>query len=203
MENQLNIETAMSDNINTSSPLQAGESEENSPDTLPATEVAEPFLEIKYLKQTKGLTKDEAKQFAEMGMHYSTIKDRLEELAQGSNQSVKQFLDTLENSKQNTKPEAQTEDPNERIANEFLNLQQDFSDEIKSVADIPPAVLEVAHNGMPLGYAYLLHKYLTEKQRQNQSNSQQNAKDTSVGSLSTNQLEDPIADRFIKSLWGK
>ncbi len=203
MENTLNIETAMSDNINTSSPLQAGESEENSPDTLPATEGAEPFLEIKYLKQTKGLTKDEAKQFAEMGMHYSTIKDRLEALAQGSNQSVKQFLESLENTNQNQNQEAAAQDINERIANEFLNLQQDFGDEIKSVADIPPAVLEAAHSGMPLGYAYLLHKYLTEKQQNKIKAATENAANTSVGSLSTNQSEDPIADRFIKSLWGK
>lgn len=202
MENNVNIATATSDNIN-SLPTQAGEGEApNSAENLPATANDEPFLEIKYLKQSKGLTKEQAKELCEIGMHYSSFKDRLENLAGQKNMNLKQFLDSLENPPEvETQQEQAPTDENERIANEFELMLEDF-DEVKSIHDLPPAVLEAANNGMPLAYAYLLNKYLTENQSKTQNAAELKAASKTVGALADNQLSDPIADRFIKSLWG-
>lgn len=243
MEQNTNIETAISDTIqpeesDTKQPDSSNP--QDTPDSLPATaNQTEPFLEIKYLKQVKALTKEQAKELAEKGMHYSVIKDRLDYLAANANTTPKQFLDSLikENDlkieqkitdalgegelsktltelyknnirqqfEQNEAQKSQNEQSvaHLRIADEFLKMQADFGDEIKSVSDIPEKVLAAASEGMPLAYAYLLNKYLTEKNAAKKEQADQKAAQSALGSVSTDSADDPIGELFVKSLWGK
>lgn len=57
---------------------------------------SEPFLEIKYLKENKALTRDEAKNFAEIGMHYSDVRETLERVAAIKGMSVQDFVTSIE-----------------------------------------------------------------------------------------------------------
>ena len=198
-----NIATAISDNENSvEQVIQENES--------PSAITEEPFLEIKYLKENKSLSKEEAKNLAEMGMHYSAIKDKLELIASANNTTPKQFLDSF--IKENDlKIENETVSLGEndaereatRIANEFLKMQEDFSDEIKSISDIPESVMDAASNGMPLAYAYLLNKHLNEKEIKKQKAAEEKAAKNTVGSVSTDQKTDPVGENFLKSLWGR
>lgn len=57
---------------------------------------SEPFLEIKYLKENKTLTRDEAKNFAEIGMHYSDVRETLERVAAIKGMSVQDLVTSIE-----------------------------------------------------------------------------------------------------------
>lgn len=198
-----NIETAISDNENSMEQV-------NNENDNPSAITQEPFLEIKYLKEKKPLSKEEAKNLAEMGMHYSAIKDKLELVASANNTTPKQFLDSFikENDLKIDNETAalgvnDAENEASRIANEFLKMQEDFSDEIKSISDIPESVMDAARNGMPLAYAYLLNKHLSEKEIKKQMNAEEKAAKNTVGSVSTDQKTDPVGEHFLKSLWGR
>lgn len=70
----------------------------------PTQEVVEkPFLEIKYDKETKGLSQDEARELAQKGMNYdrilekyNSLNDTLDALARRNEMSVADFLTRLE-----------------------------------------------------------------------------------------------------------
>lgn len=61
-----------------------------------AAETNETFLEIKYFGENIGLSKDEAKNFAEIGRRYSDVRDTLERVATLKGQSVEDFLKGIE-----------------------------------------------------------------------------------------------------------
>ena len=50
-----------------------------------AQEIAEPFLTVKYNKQEKNLSRDEAREYAQKGMNYDKVSKRLNETAQKTN----------------------------------------------------------------------------------------------------------------------
>lgn len=56
----------------------------------------ENFLKTKFYKETKMLSKAEAKNFAEIGMRYSEVKEQLERVAALKGQTVDEFLKGLE-----------------------------------------------------------------------------------------------------------
>lgn len=227
-------QTAENNNTNTFS----ADSERNLNSAAePATADSEPFLEVKYLKKTKGLSKDEAKDLAEKGLHYSALHDKLDFLAAQSNTTPSALLDSMIKQleqdelasyrekfgddqnllelirlkqqgkyesvlKDRTKQQEElTVDTNRRIANEFIMMQADFDGELKSLADLPDTVLDAAQNGMPLAYAYLLHKHFQQKCADT-ANKNNKAAQNLLGSVATNKQTDPVGDRFIKSLWG-
>ena len=59
-------------------------------------ESSEPFLEIRYNHESKGLTRDEAVTLAQKGMHYEGTYKTLERVAALKGQSVKDFLSGIE-----------------------------------------------------------------------------------------------------------
>ena len=59
-------------------------------------ETVEPFLEIRYNHESKGLTRDEAVTLAQKGMHYEGTYKTLERVAALKGQSVKDFLSGIE-----------------------------------------------------------------------------------------------------------
>lgn len=71
---------------------ESGEQSANAPEE----EVNEPFLEIRYNHESKGLTRDEAVTLAQKGMHYEGAYKTLERVAALKGQSVKDFLSGIE-----------------------------------------------------------------------------------------------------------
>jgi hypothetical protein len=61
-----------------------------------AEETVEPFLEIKYNHESKGLTREETVTLAQKGMHYEGTYKALERVATLKGQSVKDFLNGIE-----------------------------------------------------------------------------------------------------------
>ena len=56
----------------------------------------EPFLEIKYMKEMRGLSRDEAKNYAEIGMHYQGVRKKLERFATLKGMTAEEFVNGLE-----------------------------------------------------------------------------------------------------------
>lgn len=76
-------------------------SEEEIPSEESSENVA-PFLEIKFNKETKGLTQEEAREYAQKGMNYDRLNDKynalndtLDRLARLNNMDVSTFLNSL------------------------------------------------------------------------------------------------------------
>lgn len=69
----------------------------------PAPETQEPFLEIKYMKEMKGLTREEAKDLCERGMHYSALHDKLDYIAAQKDTSVDALIDSIMQSMEDSK----------------------------------------------------------------------------------------------------
>ena len=59
-----------------------GEATETVSEASGAQEIAEPFLTVKYNKQEKNLSRDEAREYAQKGMNYDKVSKRLNETAQ-------------------------------------------------------------------------------------------------------------------------
>lgn len=62
----------------------------------PAAQTPENFLEIKYFGECVGLTKEEAKNYAEIGRRYSDVRDKLERFATLKGKTVDEFISGLE-----------------------------------------------------------------------------------------------------------
>lgn len=92
-------------------------------------------------------------------------------------------------------------DRNAQIADEFIAMQKDFP-ELKSLSDIPPAVLKSADN-MPLAYAYLLYKQREQNKINAANNAQNAAAASSTGSMSTPEAEGTAREEnaFSRGVW--
>ena len=79
----------------TENTAESGETSANSTENQTETPV-EPFLEIRYNHESKGLTREEAVTLAQKGMHYEGTYKSLERVAALTGQSVKDFLNGIE-----------------------------------------------------------------------------------------------------------
>lgn len=81
---------------------ETAQAEQTASETQPDTDTA-PFLEVKYNKELKGLSREEAKDWAEKGMHYESMHDKLDYIAAQSDISVNALLDKMMNSLEENK----------------------------------------------------------------------------------------------------
>lgn len=105
MEENLNQDLATTDDIFadvddsedvTETPEETAEESTEVEESAPVEE--EPFLDIVYNKETKKLSKDEARTLAQKGMNYDHLKERyapIEELARLNNMDVNSFINSL------------------------------------------------------------------------------------------------------------
>ncbi len=115
---EMNVQNASEQDTNDSMETQQDKNEVNDPETVPqggenaAGESAqggesstaednnaaneEPFLEIKYNHEKKGLTREEAATWAQKGIHYEDTYNAIERFATLKGQSVKEFVSGLE-----------------------------------------------------------------------------------------------------------
>ena len=96
-ESETPEEDIFTDETEESTPAEPEETQEEASEETPA-----PFLEIKYNKETKNLTQEEAREYAQKGMNYdrlnekySALNDTLERLARLNNMDVSSFLNSL------------------------------------------------------------------------------------------------------------
>ena len=181
-------------------------------------------LPIKFNKQVKNLSFDEAVELAQKGLKYDMISDefsRLKNVASKTGKSVNEFIDTLEKNQENQRKEELLEkcNGNSELADHIIELESKekndnsaFSElkshfpEIKSEEDLPFEVIERAkQKGSRLLDEYL--RYILEEKEKNESTQKtlKAAKNSSIGSqrdmLSNNY--NPERSEFLKGLWGK
>ena len=91
-----------------------------------AEEASEPFLEIKYNPESKGLTREEAVILAQKGMHYEGTYKTLERVAALKGQSVKDFLSGIETAQDEAYRQGLTEKfgNDEDTINKMMELYQ-------------------------------------------------------------------------------
>ena len=80
---------------------QEQEADDNTAAQPPEEEIAplveeEPFLEIRYFKENVPLSREEAKNYAEIGKRFSDVREQLERVATLKGQTVDEFLKGLE-----------------------------------------------------------------------------------------------------------
>lgn len=194
----------------------------DSRDTTPEANKAEQLIPIKYNKETKMITVDEASRLAQLGLKFEAVSenyDTLKELAQGENKSIKGYLDGLKAGKNESRRLELLEkcggdaDLAEHIMmlengnkkendNGFSELQLYFPN-FKSREDLPKQVVESAElNGTLLLDEYLRF-CLSERQRVKEAaRLQKSAQNSSVGSqMSKSYAVDPEAAEFLKGIW--
>ncbi len=198
---------------------QAEEKQKEEPQT---TEEKELLIPIKFNKEVKNISLEEARALAQKGMKYDIIcKDykNLKELALEQNKSVAEYLEDLKNarleSRRNELLEKCGGDTN--LAEHFLKLElavkketeNDFNElreyfpAIKDIEQLPEEVVESSRlKGSSLLDEYLRYQ-LREKRKQSKAEAEiLNADKKSMGSLQNkNGGISPEAMEFLKGLW--
>lgn len=167
--------------------------------TIPDTERAlenDKTIKVKFNKEIRDLSYEEAATLAQKGMKYDSISDdisRLKALALSGGKSLKEYINSLEeNQKNNVLSEVSG----------IEELKENFP-EIKNTEDIPESVLmAVKERGGNLLDAYLRYRLSEERQANEAKQKQQQNREISVGSQrSSNDTLNQINDEFIKGLW--
>ncbi len=184
--------------------------------TSPQNEIRIP---IKFNKETKNLTAEEAAILAQKGMKFEMIEndfEKLRNLASKAQMSVPEYITSLQNMQaQNRRAEILAEcQGNEALADRVLELEnlkteddgldelREYFPTVKSLDDLPRAVVESARlKGENLLNAYLKFRFLKKRQKDDENMFMKAANQASVGSLKN--PEGNADDTFIKALWGR
>ena len=129
---------------------QPGEAAEAAVETSMINENMKPFLTVKYNKQEKNLSQDEARQFAQKGMNYDKISDRLKQ----TNQRLMEYEKTNSAKAEGSKRQ---EDVNRQLS-EFIAKNPGLDPR-----SLPEEIIGAWKNGVPLGEAAA--KYQAENYR--------------------------------------
>ncbi len=196
------------------------ENEEVLMDTTPdkTTELTVP---IKFNKETRELSLEEAAALAQKGLKFEAIENdykAIKDLAAKENKSVPEFISVLclnqnEAKKQNLKELC---GGNEELADRILkleeNTQKDMGFEelksafpkINSIEDLPESVTENAKlKGTLLLDEYLRYRFWEQRKAKETALKQKENTASSTGSLKGTQSNiNPEAQEFLRSLWG-
>jgi len=181
---------------------------------------SETTVPIKFNKETRNLTLEEACALAQKGLKFETIEKDfavLKELAQHHHLSVPVFLENLRKNCLEEKKNALVEKcgGNAEIAEHILNLEgtnsaddglyelQEFFPSIKSAEDLPQRVTESAKlKGTLLLDEYLRYLLAEERLKKETAKAQRDADKSSIGSLSNRSgAGNPATEEFLKGIW--
>ncbi len=129
---------------------QLGEIAEAAVETSMINENMEPFLTVKYNKQEKNLSQDEAREYAQKGMNYDKISDRLKQ--------TKQRLIEYEKTSSAKANGINRQESVNRQLSEFVANNPELDPR-----NLPKEIIEAWKNGVPLGEAAA--KYHAENYR--------------------------------------
>ncbi len=144
--------------------------------TTPAASREEPFLRIRFNKQTVELDREEAVTLAQKGMKYDRISeeyDRLKGLAA------------------------------EGCTDGMARITEEFP-EITSFDMLPKEVQRAAEKSdRGLLFEYLLYESRMQRAEKEEKANQSYIAASTTGSLSADDRQDPVADEFLRGVWGK
>ncbi len=184
-------------------------------------EAKEIKVPIKFNKETREISLEEASALAQKGLKFEAIEKEynlLKDLASKENKSVPKFIEELvagKNTEEKTKLLEKCggdEEIAERILksegkktsdNGFAELKESFP-EIKSPEDLPEEVLENAQlKGTFLLDEYLRYLLIQDKKIKETNKKLKNTQKASTGSLSSQKgAGNPETEEFLKGLWG-
>ena len=192
---------------------------ENTEKDLPESEQKEITIPVKYNKEIKELSLEDATTLAQKGLKFTAIeKDftALKELAQKENKSVPVFISELCDRYNEDKKKALIEEcgGNEEIAQRIIDLEvnqipdglkelTEAFPEIKSLEQLPEEVLEKTQlkGTLPLD-EYLRYLLSQEKIKKAAALKQRQSEKTTTGSLaSLKGAENTEAEEFLRGLW--
>ena len=192
--------------------------------TTPREAAQEILIPVKFNKETKNLTADEAANLAQKGMKFEMIADdyeRIKRLAGMDGRSVCEFINALEEHRKNEKKKELTEKcgGNEKIAEHIIELENraiggrdsgfdELHEQFPEITDeslLPSEVLERAKTkGTSLLDEYLRYRLRAERAEKSAVRRQKNAVMASVGSQrELTSPENPEATEFLKGLWSR
>lgn len=184
----------------------------------PAPAQPQPTVSVKFNKEIKTLTAEEAATLAQKGLKFQMIENdflKLKDLAAKQNLSVPKYLSELE--KQGAKARKEQilseYEGSEALADRIVELEGGNKDDgldelreyfptVKDLSDLPRAVVESARlRGENLLNAYLKYRLVKKRRAADERLFEKEAANASVGSLKSAAGYD--GDEFIKALWGK
>lgn len=174
----------------------ATESVSQPPEQVNSQDLSE-ALTVKFNKQEYQLSKEDAVNYAQLGMKFQSVQplfDKLKTLAARSGQTLTEFVETLG---------GEPADPNERLAREFCELQAECP-ELEQFEDLPETVIQQAvEHGTPLTLAYLRYCYGEHTRIRH---AQQTAAQAALASAGPQRGEpqgvpDPAVEAMLKGVW--
>lgn len=181
-------------------------------------EAANLTIPVKFNREIRNLTADEAATLAQKGLKFELIENdflKLKDLACKKQMSVPDYISELEKNQAALRKDEILKEYKESdaLAERIVELEKGDPDDgldelreyfptIKSLSDLPRAVVESARlRGENLLNAYLKYRVVKRRQADNDRLFEHTAKTASVGSLKGG--GEAEGDDFIKALWGK
>ena len=176
-------------------------------------------IEVKFNKEIKNITAEQAATLAQKGMKFEVIEEdfsRLRNLAAKSNMSIPEYIGELEKQQAKAREEQILNEykDNGAMARRIAELEQgekapDELDElreyfptVKDLSDLPRAVVETARlKGENLLSTYLKYRLIKKRQKEEEQLFERTAQNASVGPLAGKGAAQD--DPFLKALWGK
>ena len=191
-------------------------SAESEPTTSDAS--AEITIPIKFNKEIKNLTAEEAATLAQKGLKFQMIEEdfsKLRDLAGKQKMSIPEYISALQKNQEKLRKDEILKEYKESdaLAERIVELERgdeedglselrEFFPTVKSLDDLPRAVVESARlKGENLLNTYLKYRIVKRRQADDERNTARAAKDASIGSLKSG--GDTAGDDFIRALWGK
>lgn len=176
-------------------------------------------ISVKFNKEIKNLTADEAATLAQKGMKFEMIEDdfcKLRDLANKQKMSVPEYIESLEKRETKVRREELLAEcgGNEKLADRVLELEngekaddgldelREYFPTVKSLDDLPRAVVESARlKGENLLNSYLRYRIVRKRRIEKENLAEQNAAQSSIGSQKSAAAGGD--DAFLKALWGR
>lgn len=187
--------------------------------TPPSGNTDSAFVEVKFNKETKKLTLDEAATLAQKGMKFDMISDefaRLKSLAETEGLTVKGYIDRLDSEMSARRRETLLEKcgGDTELADKLLKLESsDRPDEFSALTKefpeltydaVPDEVKTAAQlKGTGLLFEYLLYDHRLRVAAAEELSRREATAQTSLGSLSSGSSRSITDNEFLKGVWGK
>ena len=177
------------------------------------------FLEVKFNKELKRLTLDEATTLAQKGMKFEMIAediDRLSALSKGEGLSMSDYITRLTTESRERRLKELSEkcsgdtllaeklleaegvpapDDSKALLAEFPDLEVDaIPDEVKTAAEI---------KGTGLLFEYLLYEHHLRRAAAEELSRRKTAEEAALGSLSSGSSRSAVDAEFLKGVWGR
>lgn len=194
-------------------------------DTTPktiGTEKNDGKVRVKFNKEIRELSIEEASALAQKGLKYDTVSgelERLRNLAKSGGKNITDFITEIENQIRNAHKNDLMEScsgnselvdriielEGQKDTDEILGLSELMSEfpEIKSVKDVPESVLSAVEiKGGNLFDAYLRYLHQQTRQAKRHLEERQRTEQSSLGSqIGRGDTASDTKDEFIKGLW--